>query len=332
MVVAIVLWVAMQSLTGIAGEGMVVRSGTPLLEFPYSDAHVIRVLDKGEVIYIHDKYFNFKSYTDDNNYYLSVGRNGQRVWVAKDSVKLIYNDGRELSDNILLYPQNNESDSYSVAEPLSDTFPFVFYNNNRASAILGLGSAVATNYPYHSAIVEESSSRHTAWQFTYSRRRKKDRSHRFYYGLSFYYQASDYNASLADGGSSRETRSQTGIGPYISYDVFRSNKYSFTFAGSITSNYERHTVSQATNNGASDRRLFSGFSLTPRLSPFFSVRELLGGADLILGAEMQLNMSYSLDPGTGASAPHLWQSGDKDKISVPTGGNSVVIVGLRLSY
>lgn len=334
-----------------AGVGVITVLEAPIQLNPRLNSKVIQYARKGDQIYIPSKYFlenqvdkilapsyrqghkyNTELWQRENlSYFEVMDNNGRKAYILKDHVKLIYNDEREFNEPINAY--DKDPTDYRIAEPLQKDFPFVVNETYRSGLDVTYGPNMKTGYQYNVSSTEAILKNRIGARFYYLKNANWDKQNRFYFGGVAHWWTSSAEYYLTDGRSSVESTTQAGIGPHISYDLWRRERFRITSEGSLIFSYTNRVVSQeSTFLDSSEERTFSGLSLMPKLATTFSIRNVVPGLDLVTGIEVQAYIPHRLTSGEGDENSVLWNSSSNDQIDIPFNAYWNVFLGFRSQY
>lgn len=332
--------------TALAMTGTVIIHEAPIHLSDSSDTPIIELVRKGEDLTLHGKHFGttvFENTTDQKGrrllylededqkrgFYEVVTSSGQSGYILKKYVKPVYKDPREFKDPMPVH--NPDIWDYRIAEPLPEGYPLYDVNRRRAIFTANMGPARHILYPYPDRIVKEESTSLKGFNLYYMGKASFDRSDRLYFGGNFTLLGSDNEISMEGERISKESTLQMGIGPVLTYDPYRSEKYALTIGGGFTANYHRYFVSQGGPLGASEERMFTGISITPKLMTSLQFKELLPYFDVIVGADALFNLPFALKSSTAVEIPEWWQGG-ADEIAYPFGTSMTFFIGVQGRY
>ena len=272
-----------------------------------------------------------KEKREDVEFLKTFTRAGQDAWIMKKYVKVIYNDARESEVQMNPYADHDPTD-YRIEEPLEKGYPLIAMDKAKASMSFGIGPASKSGFNYGSSILEEDIGSRYSFVTTYARKVSFDSYDRFYFGgiLQIHGQRSVY--FISNDRTAQETHGEIGVGPYISYDVYRTTDRSLTTYGAFTYNLHRYTVEQSTTGDSFEERLFSGYSITPKLGFSYNIRDIIPdvGVDLVFGAETNLNLAYSLTTKTEGEIESFWN--DSNQVDFPSGATYSLYLGIQANY
>lgn len=335
-----------------AGEGIITSLEAPILRDRSLDAPAIQFARKGQKIYIHEKHFlngpldivygsedkkaqnELMGISDDNNYesfYETIDKNGQTAFISRRFVKLITGDIREFSQNVT--PYRPDPTDYRPDEPLPKNYPLIDGERNRAAFSFSMGPDIKSNYNYNSVLEKEEFSNRYGFSVAYGRKAGWDKTDRFYFGGVFHGWTSQAKFTLFDDRRVTENRSQLGIGPYLSYDPWRDEKFRLTIRGSLSMNLTRNLVNQTDTSGFKEERLFKSISFAPRLTSFIQRRSQDGSFDFIGGFDVQFYLPHEMRSTTQPTTDFWNDPGSReDSVYVPFTAHWSLFVGVQTYY
>jgi hypothetical protein len=340
-----ILIISSYSANAIHAEVIVLEA--PLLSRPNLDSRRLQTVRKGKKLFIHEKDLNKSEWEVSYNvnsrgdlvpedeikvdFYKTLTKAGEDAWVPSKYVKVIYHDHRE--DKLLMNPYAKyDPTDYRIEEPLPDSYPLIDPKKARAFMTFSMGPAPKVGFDYGTTVLEESIGSKYSFNTIYAQKVSFDNYDRFYFGgmlqisgqRSIYFVDTDRTA--------QETHGEIGIGPYISYDVFRDKDSSLTLYSGFTYNFHRYSVEQKSRDGQFEERLFSGFSITPKIGSNYAIKEFIPGSglDFIFGLETVFNLPYSLNTSTPIQFDDFWN--ETDSIEVPLSAQFNIFVGIRANY
>ncbi|GEM_PF-736362 len=335
------------STSTLALEAQVIVLEAPLLSSPSLKSRVLQRVRKGKNLFIHKQgivksswQMNYNVNSEglpleekyqDVDFLKTLTRAGQDAWIPKKFVKIIYNDEREAALQMNPYSDYDPTD-YRIEEPLEKGYPFVVQNKARATMTFGMGPASKSGFDYGSSILEENIGSRYSFVTTYSKKVSFDAYDRFYFGgiLQIHGQRSVY--FITNDRTSQETHGEIGIGPYITYDIYRTEDRSLTTYGAFTYNLHRYSVEQATRGDSFEERLFSGYSITPKFGLSYNIRNIIpeSKVDLIFGSETNINLPYSLTTQSEGEISSFWNN--SNQVDFPLSATYSFYVGIQASY
>lgn len=331
----------------MAGKAIITVLEAPLLQQPDKHSRVLQLIRKGEKIYIHQGQLGMspdnvnynvnrlgfvqEENKDESLFYKTVTRDGMDAYIPKKYVKVLYNDSRELNYRSSI-SEHDETD-YRIEEPLPAGYPILEEDHAKLLVLYGAGPSNKSGYIYDQNYDFESYSSRQGLTITYTRKVSFDKTDRFYFGGEFQMYSQNAEFLFLDDRLIKENHSELGVGPFISFDVFRNDNYKITFAGALIVNYHRSLVSQRSVDGSqSEERLFTGYSFTPKMASYFIWRDMMPriSLDFVVGAEAFYRPAYTVSTLTEAEISSFWS--DSDQLSFKTSGLYSLYAGVQINY
>ncbi len=335
--------------TGLASAqamtGIIVVHEAPIHLAESSETPVIQTIRKGEDITLHDRHFGTTVFEDTKDqqgrrllyiededhtrgFYEVKTASGQSGYILKKYVKPVFKDPREFKDPMPRY--NPDYKDYRIAEPLPVGYPLYDVDKKRALITANMGPSRHILYPYPDRIVKEDTSSLKGFNVYYLGKASFDSTNRLFFGANFSLLGSDNEIQMEAGRFAEENSLQMGIGPFLSYDPYRTDEYALTIGGGFNVNYHRYFVSQGDGDG-SEERMFSGLSLTPKVTTTLQVKSVFKDIDFVIGADALFNLPFSLKSNTEVQIPEWWQ-GAADEITYPLGASLTFFIGIQGNY
>lgn len=349
------------SISAYAGDAIVIVLETALYREDDPTSRVLQLARKNQKVWIHDKEFglsplapdyssmnnstelresrrkNYFNSEDKSGFYETMDRNGNTAFIKRSHVKLIYKDDREALSNV--NPFLEDPTDYRIEEPLPDDYPFTDPSKRRAFIHTIFGPALRTRYQYDADIASTDRSLRKGLAVGYAKKVEWDNFNRFYLGGYAHILTSEANYTFSRGRHdfSREISYQVALGPYLSYDVFRKEKWLISVGGGININWNRHFVKidNTSADGTSEERLFQGFSFAPRFFSEIHWRDaFIKNVDLVFGLDLQAHLAQSYKSNEAPINQRIWeQSGSIDfGVNSPTGGVMTFLIGIQSGY
>lgn len=298
------------SFNALSYKAVVTALEAPLFKEQDSDSQVIQYFRKGDIITIHnaDRFGRF---------YKTLTKTSDESYILKDHVHVYYDDSRELDQ---AQPSFDNTD-YRIPEPLPKDYPLIRPSGYRGQFYLSIGSFNPESYDYEEAIQDSTNDSNISFSFLWSKGLEKDLSRRIFKGFLANVTNSASTFLFADS-KSTEQNIKIGIGPYISYDVWKSDKYIFTLYSAFLINfYDTIKVSIEEDEGSSSAD-YSTYSFESRSGLKFSILEVLANFDFIfgLGVNFTLPKDYQIqDNSQGSSFDSGYNSGLNSQLSITIG-------------
>ncbi len=334
-----------------AGEGIITTLEAPIMSAPDMTSQVRQLFRKGDHIYIHDRHLKngplqinydqsaatgfFPINTNPETgegFYQTKDRNGQTAYISDRYVKIITNDSREFTQNIT--PYSPDPNDYRLEEPLPKNYPLIEKNMYRAAFNFSIGPDLKSNYNYNSVLAKEDFSNHYGFEIKYSRKAGWDKENRFYFGgMLRGWTAQSRFQLYNDDRTATETKSQIGIGPFISYDPWRSQDVTLTFSGGVLLNIDRNLVTQS-SPGGEEQRLFSAYTVTPVFSTFAQIQTNVPDLAIVAGIQTQLYLPHSLTTEKEPTFNEVWrpQGSPEDQIDISFSAQWSALIGIQSYY
>jgi hypothetical protein len=330
----------------LALKAVVTVLEAPIQLKPRLNAKTVQLIRKGQRIYLHPRHatkgqmsrlivdtkqdLDMLDEEDNDNflsYFETIDKNGNKAYILRKYVKIIFQDEREYTQHI--EPYHNDPTEYRLEEPLPDDYPFSTSETYRAGFSLTYGPNLKNNYSYTSTIDTVEASSRKGFQFFYGKKANWDKLSRFYFGGTFHFWSSKALYTLTNNATTEEQQTQVGAGPFLSYDIWRSPKYSLTSSLSLMLNLTRHQVFQETVS-SDDKKMFSGLGLMPRFSNSFAIKNIAENVDFTLGIDLQVFLPHELTAGNEAEVDLAsWQ---KDNIEMPFNAYWNIYIGIQGRY
>lgn len=339
MKIATLLLLSLLSHSVIAATAMVIAHRAPMFKEKNTSSVVYQYVRRGERIFINNKHIDRTFLTnyraddaigngliEDSDYYTTSDRIGRTAYILKKHVKIFYNDTREMDSPVTLGEQDDTD--YRIKGKLPDNYPFSAVEKRYSALMLATETTSKNSYPYPTQVEKDNIGNRyklvgvAAWKADF------DKLDRFYFGAKGHMAFSQNQYIFSSGTMANEANLIWGIGPYISYDFYKSNDLILRLGGGILLNYHLVKVSQDSEDGFRDRQYYDAFFFSPEISFNFVMREVLKKVDLIVGSSIRVNQPYSLTTEMKKYDKEIWSS--LDQIEHPFGVN--IDLGLGLSY
>ena len=155
-----------------------------------------------------------------------------------------------------------------------------------------------------------------------------DKYDRFYFGMIGFITSSKNTVEFKNDNVAEESRDLIRVGPWFTYDAYKSDKYRLAIGTGFTFNYHRSTLF-IDNASIGEERIFSGFSLSPMTSTSLQITEVFPNTDLIGGVDLSLFLPHSVKTTDQPTYPELWS---EDQISSGLKAQASVFVGVQVRY
>jgi hypothetical protein len=218
-----------------------------------------------------------------------MDRLGRDAYILREHVEIDYKDIREFSFE---KPAFDNTD-YRIAEPLPKNYPLIAPGGYRGSFTLGWGAQNETNYPYQESIKSKGYGFRNELNGVWSKRAKFDKEKRFYHGGMLNY-SSTFNKFVTKSFESIEENQRLALGPYLSYDPFRNEKYTFTIFGSLLFHLRNSTNIRIDDveTGDKSETNFSANNFAMKIGTFFQKDKITGDLDFITGFNFHFDPAH----------------------------------------
>lgn len=326
-------------------SAMVIVLEAPLLAAPDWRAQVLQNKRKGDNVVLAAGQIPKSSYqqgvaernfwqgasedSEHPEFWETFDRNGNQAYIPKKHVKIIFSDQRELQTSVT--PFGKDPTDYRLSEPLPESYPF--YNDDRRRATVNIlyGPSNKANYAYNGNFQREEFQPHRGVQLMYLKSISYDSLERFYFGGLLQISADQTLITFDKDNRAREERAVLGLGPYLSYDVYRDRKNIFTLGGGLNLQWNRHLIAAFSRDGNYEERLFNGLSLRPKIQANYQRRDIFPNVNFVAGIEIESNLPYALEAGSAPELQDYWNP-NNDTVDVPMGAHFALLFGLTTTY
>ncbi len=346
------LFVLFFPLSLFAGEAVITGHRVPLFKSPSINSEVIQWMNKGDIIFIHDKELGTSPlepqyergengpmasnrikkgdvFTKSKKFYETLHKLAGPAYVLGKHVKIIYKDTRENSDPI--DQKGIDFTDYRLKEPLREGYPLTKEDDVRASLYVGMGNQRRNHYPYSSQMLSQDYSTRYTLHVLWLNNVNFDPYNRYFYGWDFHFHNEKKTFLLADGRESVEDGGQFYFGPTLNFDGARGDLWRLSFQTTFGMTWTRILINQKSSEGK-DQNLYQAFSFSPKASLSYHRLKVIRDIDFVAKAEAQYELSHSLNPSSQNGDTTYWQEGDEDSIRVPSGARITLYLGIQNSF
>lgn len=330
--------------TAFAKEGVITVLEAPIFTSPDSSSPVVQYIRKGAKIYIHaaemavDRYEGLIEESDEkirkydkdhsqmypdklfpegetyfpeksSKFYKTLTKSGADGYILKDHVFLLYKDTREFSQKEL----ERDPTDYRIEEPLPKGYPLAQETGYRGQYLFSMGTPSTDSYPYSESIADTGFDYNKELIMVWNRQIKWDLSRRFFFGGIFYFHSSNIE-HVTDNITATENLFRMGVGPYLSYDIWKTKEYAINFYGAITYNfYNTIEISQEIqlndtgNTSISDKREYKAQHFSSRMGTQFFIKDVFEDLDFIIGANINLELPHTYNASTNPQYDQYWE-------------------------
>ena len=346
-------------------EAVVTVLETPLFKDRSYDAPVVQYLRKGDVIKIHPSVANDRrfdqyapspeklkalkekmktspEYIEDqlfsgeekNTYYIedefipTLDRQGHTVWVLSEHIYVYFGDSREFEQRV----STKDPTDYRLEEPLPRNYPLKTVSGYRGQFILGITQPYVESYPYRQNIKRKGYNSPIELNISFFRQAPGEYNKRLFIGGTMGFKTFSNSYSFADRRFSEERNYKFGLGPTISYDAFKGDKNRINLSGTIIVNLiDRFQIKQRLDD-KSDQRVYTGYSLAPKLSLQYHRKQIFPDIDFVLGTSMEVGFATSYRAQDGGSQEGWWNNLGDDKFTSDTLFTLGGYIGIQSAY
>lgn len=306
-----------KSIIPLSSRGVVVVLETPLFKKPNTDSRILQYVRNGTTLFIN-------GIDPDPLFYKTVDNLGRDAFILKDHVEIIESDSGMIGYRSTM---KHDPTNYRLKGVIPPGYPFYDQNMYRFTMGYATGPGRHISYPYLSPIISEDIGFRKGITSTYTRNIKEDTSVRIFFGGNFKYYFSNSRYLLEDDTKTREEAHELVLGPYASYDAFRSHNHLLTLGASVNLVYHRVYVRQGAIEGEANKRRYHAFSVSPGVSASFLKSTGIPNLAFLLGMDMHFDYDHHLR-SSYEDVPEGWNRSN-DKISVPAGGIFAVFLGFQ---
>lgn len=327
-----------------AQEAQITVLEAPLFKTPDQNSFVVQYVRKGDIIYIHpaelardryeglieethkkivgydgkhaqmypDKLFKKgQTYFPDpaSKFYKTLSKSGADAYILKEHVFLLYKDGRELDQKTVA----KDPTDYRIEEPLPKGYPLARETGYRGQYLFSLGTPSSNSYPYAENIRDTGYDYNKEFIFVWNRQVKWDITRRFFFGGVFYFHSGNIEHTT-NHITATENIFRVGAGPYLSYDIWRNQDYVINFYGALTFNfYDNLEINQEVTTESpvakyKDKREYKSTHFSSRFGTQFFVRDILSSFDLVIGANVNVELPHTYEAYTNPKYDQYWKN------------------------
>ena len=321
----------------IALEGTIRVLEAPLFATQDDTGKVVQYLRKGEEIFIHgqegfkDKFFDKNNPNNskielledndplvgskslyipesDSKFYKTITKIGNEAYILKKHVFINFKDKRELSQKKI---KHDETD-YRIPEPLPKGYPFEIETGYRGQILITTGQPNYNSYQFTDKIIDTNFDLIKELNFVWSRNESFDKENRFFFGAMGGFHVSSINYILETQTAS-QTNTRLYVGPYASYDTYRTKKYIFNMYTSLQFSIYDEMQIRIKNSVTKeeDTRSYSGdFTIFPNIGASFQSKKSFFEFDTVIGFNMRFLLPKTYNVQEKATEDGLWQNSD----------------------
>jgi hypothetical protein len=344
-----------------AADAVVRVLKAPLFESKNTKSKVVQWVDKGETVFIHpsairtdnpyesfkdtedleeivlevnekypDQYLDKDMYIHDqeDEFLLTMDSQGRKAYILKKHVFIYYKDPRESEQKKLAHDDTD----YRLVEPLKKNYPYKSKTGFKGSFSFGIGTQSKTSYPYTERITSQNYQNKFEFNAIWSRKVSWDETDRFYFGAILTGTHHENKLRLQTRKAS-ERWVKAGIGPYFSYDAWKTRNNAITlFCNLLINLININYVSQEDFSGNFDKKIFRQYSITPRVGALLQKKNFIPEMDLFTGVTVQFEAPYEMGTKRRAEQASWWRKQTDETYSVNPSAEFSFIFGVQSAY
>ena len=346
-------------------EAVVTVLETPMLRSKSLDAPVVQYLRKGDVIKIDPSLANQERYNamappaaklkeikerlaksnewkedpffqgttaegkDDDEFVAALDRQGKTVYIIRDHLYIYYTNEKEFEQRI----SREDPTDDRLEEPLPKNYPLYNPSGYRSQILLGITQPYYESYDYFAKVKTKGYMSPIDFSGTALRKQPWDTQDRFYSGgtINIRYFSNTFN--LTSGRLAEEKGFKVGIGPYLSYDAFKGevNRLNLFFSLNIYF-FNQLFISQEDASGASDDRVYSTYTVTPRFGFQYHRKGVIEDVDFVMGTSIEIEPPTTYRANSAPTERSWWRGGAPDKFNTRATFTLAGFIGFQSAY
>jgi hypothetical protein len=359
-ILTIVLFLFISINSSYSKVGVITVLEAPVFSAPNIKAKVLQYHRKGESVYVHPAEFSRDMYEDlfeedpetikkfetkyqnefkdklfdvgvtyfpnpKSKFVKTLTRSAKEGYILKEHIFLLYKDERELSQKVVKVDPTD----YRIEEHLPENYPLLNETGYRGQASFGLGTPMGQSYPYAENINDTGYNFNKEFTFVGSRQVQFDQTRRFFFGGMFNILSSS-SSYLTNNIEAEETELRLGVGPYLSYDVWKTDSLILNLNTALILNiYNTKSIKQdLTEIDISETKDYKSTYFSPRFGTTLAIRNVLSKFDFISGANITLNLPHTYTATDGSGTAGFWQ----DSFSVGYFVEQTFFIGMQTDY
>lgn len=314
-------------ITAYAREAMVIVFQASLYKEKNDTSTVLQNIRKGNKVYVPASLDLTKPLPE---YIETFDWTGNTAYIKSNHIKIVTNDDLEKKWPISI--GKHDPTDYRIEEPIPPTYPFWDHSFGRASLEFTMGGNSQPAYNYGSSFAKQDYAMEKGVKFSLSKKVSFDNTDRIYYGFILGYSYVKNAMSSLNDVYASEIRTLIRIGPYLSYDAFRSQEYRFSLGIGATYNFHRTSIYLNDAHDFfdySEERIFGGTSISPMTSIGLQMDKVIPGASLLMGSDVYFYLPYKQTAPKKSTYPEIWK---EEQISSSLRAQISFFLGVQLKY
>jgi len=308
-----------------AYDAVVIVLEAPLLKEPRMSSTVLQTLRKGARVYVPNE---IGQGNDLPAFVQTYDRVGNVAFIPAKYIKLITNDVSEYKTPVSL---PHDPTDYRLEEPIPSTYPFDDTSFLRASIFASFAPNINSSYAYNSSYHQQNFTSEMGLKLNVTKKVSFDRWDRYYFGITTAINTSGNTIQFDNGSHSKESSALIKLGPVLTYDAYKTQRYRLTLGTGFTYNYHKRAIKMVAEQGT-EERLFTGFSMSPFANMIAQVMEVFPNTDLLAGADINFNMAHTLKTSDQLTIPEIWSAEAPDQIKSSFKPQAAFLLGVQVRY
>jgi len=348
-----------------AARGIVIVLNAPLYQGPASDEKIVDYVRQGQKIFILDDDLDpltlptssaatpepddrtIDVYVDEQagedplniekgetvytpaDFYRTVDKLGEIVYIPKPYVKIIFNDDREQGQPITL--PFDETD-YRLQDILPTDFPFHHKAQHQFTVSYQLGPLLAQHYDYPWPVADrqDTGGHRQGVQIDWAKTLPQEQGHRRYFGWRITYWGQQQNLNFAQQQNAQESLSTLGFGPFFAYQPWRRSYFNLEFQMGGHLHLARSFIHQE-QTSTYDEMAFWGLLFSTSLKMQLTIIDLVPWVDLVLAVEGEYFFPAHLRSFNDSVQTNWWQKSPR-RHRLAAHGQGSLLLGLGHTF
>lgn len=307
-----------------AYDAIVIVLEAPMLSAPNLSSTVLQTVRKGSRVYVPNEMVVNGLVPE---FVPTFDRAGNRAYIQGRFIKVILGTVAENRTPITL--KGHDPTDYRLEEPIPASYPFEDRAFLRASVSFMVGNSTKSPYEYNSAFNKQEYPSELGMRVAVTKKVDHDKYDRFYFGFVGFITDSENTIEFKNNYLAKESRGLIRLGPWLSYDAFKNDKYRLTLGTGFTFNYHRTTLF-VDSGTTSEQRIFSGYSIAPMVSTNFQISDILPYTDFVTGMDLSLFLPHTQKDADEPQVPELWSG--SSQIDSGLKPQAALFVGVQVKY
>lgn len=336
----------------------------PLFESPNLDAPVVQYKRKGDIIKLHPSLVTNNDYDDlapspekaeklkkvfakqwekdplfqgksadqkaTADFTKTFDRRGHEVYILTEHIYIIYKTKKEFTQATY----SPDPTDYRLEEPLARKYPLTSPTGYRGQFTFGVTQPYNESYPYEVKAKKKGYTTPLDFNLTLLRQAPQDERDRFFIGGTLNVRTFENDYNFVNRRFASEKVLKIGLGPTLSYDVFKGEKNRVNISGTLLVNLlNQVNITQIDFQGASEQRLYRGITAAPRLAAQYHRKGVMEDLDFVIGTFFEVETPGTFRTNQPASASRNWWNNEgSDSFTTPVTFNLSGYIGIQSAY